>query len=349
MSYKVLFIVFISIFSWFLFNSNSPKQTKLKTFTDAMNNVSAETLLIELGAITKPSHYLEKVDLEQAELGRQLIFLGYATRNGKKSKLISPYFKCTDCHNINAETSELADITPESRLAFARNNNLAFLPGSPFYGIYNRNSFYNDDYVKKYGSLVDAARHDLRRSIQVCAKYCSSGRYIEDWEQEAILHYYKSKELKVSDLKLDDETKSKLANIKSLFENDKKVLGDKISALIPQKYAATFLPTMDRNLRKYGKDGDIENGKAIYEKSCMYCHLNSRVTYLNIEANQITGKYFWRNITKYTDQSLYKIIRYGTYAKVGRKQYMPMYTKEKMSDEQLNDLVAYVKQLAKVR
>jgi mono/diheme cytochrome c family protein len=43
---------------------------------------------------------------------------------------------------------------------------------------------------------------------------------------------------------------------------------------------------------------------------------------------------------------LYQIVRYGTYAKTGRKQYMPLYTKEKMSDEQLNDLVAYIKKTA---
>jgi mono/diheme cytochrome c family protein len=55
---------------------------------------------------------------------------------------------------------------------------------------------------------------------------------------------------------------------------------------------------------------------------------------------------FWNNITNYTDKSLYQIVRYGTYAKTGRKQYMPLYTKEKMSDEQLNDLVAYIKKTA---
>jgi mono/diheme cytochrome c family protein len=56
---------------------------------------------------------------------------------------------------------------------------------------------------------------------------------------------------------------------------------------------------------------------------------------------------FWRNIKKYSDKSLYQIVRHGTYSKTGRKQYMPLYTEEKMSDEQLNDLVAYIKQLAK--
>lgn len=56
---------------------------------------------------------------------------------------------------------------------------------------------------------------------------------------------------------------------------------------------------------------------------------------------------FWKNIEDYNDLTLYQIIRWGTYMKVGRKQYMPHYTKEKMSDRQIEDLVAYIRKLAK--
>ena len=85
----------------------------------------------------------------------------------------------------------------------------------------------------------------------------------------------------------------------------------------------------------------------IYEKSCLYCHAQKRVTNLGLDKGVLSGRMFWRNIEKYSDKSIYQIIRYGTYAKVGRRQYMPRYTKEKMSDEQINDLVAYIKQIAK--
>ena len=338
------------LFSCGLFlNFYSDKTSKIQTIEQELSSSGVEQVLLELGAIKKESHYLEKVDLAQAELGKQLVFSGRAIRNGKKSKLISTYFMCTDCHNMVAETPKLSDISSASRLVYSKANNLPFMPGSPFYGIYNRNSFYNDDYVKKYGSLVDDARHDLRRSIQVCAKYCSSGRYLVDWEQEAILHYYKSNELKIKDLQLDASILSELSASKSMSSDEKLALGKKIQGTFPAKYAATFLETMDRNLRKYGAGGNVENGKTIYEESCLFCHADSRVTYLNIDKTQLTAKFFWKNIKNYTDQNLYQILRHGTYAKSGRRQYMPMYTEEKMSDEQINDLVAYVKQLAKVK
>jgi mono/diheme cytochrome c family protein len=100
------------------------------------------------------------------------------------------------------------------------------------------------------------------------------------------------------------------------------------------------------NLRKFGEGGNVENGKLIYNKSCLHCHANRRVTYLNLDNDRLSAKMFVKNLKNYKDKSLYQIIRYGTYAKAGRKQYMPLYTEEKMSDDQINDLVAYIKQLA---
>ena len=114
-----------------------------------------------------------------------------------------------------------------------------------------------------------------------------------------------------------------------------------------QFYSATFMETMNRNERPYGKGGNAENGQFIYEKACMFCHENKRVTYLHLDDGKLSGLFLWRNRKNYTDQSIYQIVRHGTYSKVGRKQYMPHFTKEKMSDEQLNDLVAYIKQIAK--
>ena len=107
------------------------------------------------------------------------------------------------------------------------------------------------------------------------------------------------------------------------------------------------METMDRNARPYGEGGDAENGKLIYKKACMFCHQNKRVTYLHLDDGKLSGRFLWRNRKKYSDQSIYQIVRHGTYSKTGRKQYMPHYTKEKMSDAQLNDLVAYIKQIAK--
>ena len=40
--------------------------------------------------------------------------------------------------------------------------------------------------------------------------------------------------------------------------------------------------------------------------------------------------------------SIYQVIRYGTPPKGGKEAYMPQYTAEKMSDQQMADLRAFI-------
>ncbi|MCH2225117.1 MAG: cytochrome c [Crocinitomicaceae bacterium] len=304
-----------------------------------------EEILKELGG--KPLiHEMEAFDNKKAKIGEDLIFNGRTTKDGKKSKLISTYFVCTDCHNTTREFTNLEDQSSANRLAYAEKAGIPYLPGSTLWGIYNRRSFYNGDYVKKYGDLVTDARDSLENSIQVCSKYCSSGRYLDDWELEAIMHYFKKGEIKVKDLTLDEDTKNQLYAIRKMKGDDRLALRRKIEGSYSQRYDATFLETTDRNKRQYGANGNVKNGALIYKKACMFCHENKRVTYLHLDEGKLSGKMFWSKIKGYSDLSLYQIIRHGTYAKSGRKQYMPLFTEEKLSDEQLNDLVAYIKQIA---
>lgn len=292
------------------------------------------------------NHAIDKIDPEKVKMGEDLVFLGQTTINGSASKRISSYFVCTDCHNTTREFENIADDDAGDRLSYAINNGLPYLPASTFWGIYNRTSFYNKDYVKKYGDLVVNARDTLENAVQLCAKYCSSGRYLEEWELDAIMHYYKSLELKLSDIQIKDKELSGIGDVKSLSADRKAELIDLIKSKYALKYDATFLETMPREERKYGEGGNVKNGEKIYEKACMFCHENKRVTYLHLDKSKLSAQMLWRNRKNWKDKSPYQIVRHGTYSKAGRKQYMPLYTEEKMSDEQLNDLVAYIKQLA---
>lgn len=291
-------------------------------------------------------HSILAPDPEKVELGKSLVLNGYAIYEGKKSKRISKHFVCTDCHNLTREFDNITSELPGERLDYAINNGEVFLPGSTFWGIYNRTTFYNKDYVKKYGDLVINARDTLENAVQVCAKYCSSGRYLEPWELEAIMHYYKSLELRIKDLSLPNPTLKLIRKYAQLNDTERKDLIQTIRAAYIQKYDATFLETMPRDQRKYGEGGNVARGEAIYEKSCLHCHGQGRVTYLTLGQNKLDARMFWKNRKNYSDKSLYQILRHGTYAKAGRKQYMPLYTEEKMSDDQINDLMAYLKQLA---
>ncbi|MBI2258563.1 MAG: cytochrome c [Flavobacteriia bacterium] len=317
------------------------KKTVLLDEVD-VNELPVELVLENLKG-QKYSHKIEKIDLDKVEIGRQIIFDGKA----KKGKRISPFFVCTDCHNTVKETELLKETSPEKRLEYAQKNNLPFLQGSTFWGIYNRTSFYNDDYIKKYKDIIKNAKDSLSNAIQVCGKYCSSGRYLNTWELEAVLHYFKKNELKIKDLSLDKKEYKNILYWQKLDSDEKKALVNKIESAYSTAFPATFLPTMPREQRKYGEGGNVKNGEFIYEKSCMYCHENKRVTFLSLSKDRLSAKMFVKHLKDYSDLNLYQIIRWGTYAKAGRKQYMPHYTKEKMSDQQIEDLVAYIKTLAK--
>ncbi|TNE55601.1 MAG: cytochrome c [Bacteroidetes bacterium] len=311
-----------------------------------MQSMTVEDALSRLDG-PRYAHHLDKADPEKVQWGKELIFEGRAKRNGKRGKLVSIHFVCTDCHNLVKETEHPADKDPAHRLKYAVSKQIQFLPGSTLWGIYDRNHWYNDDYVKKYGDLITNARDSLANAVQVCSKYCSSGRFLEDWELDAIMHYFKDQQLHLSDLPLSKDQLMALAKSDQLGKTEKTALRKSIESSFERAFPATFLETMPRDQRKYGEGGDAQKGEQLYELSCLYCHENGRVTYLNLSKDQLSARMFWKNITTYNDLSLYQIIRHGTYAKTGRKQYMPHFTKEKMSDQQIEDLVAYIKKLAK--
>jgi mono/diheme cytochrome c family protein len=343
---NILFLLIVSsvIGYGFIYNTSFEKE-KIIALSSEIESQNLVDIEIAIGG-ERPNHYMKDFDPELAKAGELLIKEGKASYNGKNGSIISPYFNCTDCHNLVKETESLTDLDPQHRLDYLVKNKLPYTPGSTFYGIYNRTSFYNDDYDKKYGALVIDARDTLENAIQLCAEYCASGRPLVDWELNAIMHYYKSHELKIKDLNLSN---SELTEIKSSVKNNqsnKKVL-EALQAKYIQAYGATFTGAKSEANRKYGEGGDVENGKKIYESGCMYCHKNKRVTFLNLDDDVLSGKYLWSHRKGYDDLSIYQVVRWGTYPIIGRQQYMPLYTKEKMSDQQLEDLMSYVKELAK--
>ncbi|MFT6165777.1 MAG: cytochrome c [Vicingaceae bacterium] len=290
-----------------------------------------------------PSHARPNATAEQILQGADLVFKGRTIGpDGKKSKYISRFYTCTSCHSPVKEDSNVASFDPQARLDYAEENGLKFLQGSTFYGIANRESWYNDDYYKKYGDLVKPARNSLAESTQLCAKVCSSGRYLEDWELEAILAYYWNNQLKIEDLELSEKELDAIENQKNRSES---------IALLKKKYSlkspATFGSSPNRqDLGFEGIQGNPENGKKVYELSCMSCHQDGGVSGVAFTNSKVDFQKFKRSIGKKTDYNLYDIVRKGTYAGQGKPRYMPLYPKERMSDQQLEDLRAYIEQEA---
>ena len=197
------------------------------------------------------------------------------------------------------------------------------------YGAVNRTSYYNGDYEKKYGDLVHPARNNIRNAIQLCATECAQGRKLKDWELESILAYLWTLELKLSDIDLDDNTVSSLG-----------VEG--IQARFLQGIPATFIPPPDDRKSGTGLIGDPKNGQLIYENGCLHCHYQGRYSFFHLDNSSLSFNHLRRKAPKYSRHSIYQVIRWGVPTKSGKSSYMPQYTEEKMSDQQLSDLRAYI-------
>ncbi|MCB0754922.1 MAG: cytochrome c, partial [Flavobacteriales bacterium] len=278
--------------------------------------------------------------------GKEIVQLGGKWDNGKIANRVSEHFKCIDCHNVQPESKYADDNDPDSRLAYSKEFNQPYLPGSTFYGITNRTGWFNGDHVKKYGEeLIGPARNDLVNAIQLCSKECSVGRMLTKEELEAVLHYFSSMELKLRDLNLSEE---ELASISAGNQSaEQKAQNIKlIKSKYLQAYPATFVDELPRNERKMGEEGNLENGKWIYEKSCLHCHSPEKTvtdrTLFGSGADQKDFKWLASYFKKSNGGSIYWITRHGTSSKDHIPQYMPIYSKEKLSDSQIEDLAAYI-------
>ncbi len=275
----------------------------------------------------KPDFSVEGVS---TEVGYSIFHKGFAPKpKGGKSSKQSKHFVCSSCHNVEKEDPDLSIVDPQARLEYTSAKGLPFLQGSTMYGVVNRSTYYNGDYEKKYGNLVYPARNNIRNAIQLCATECAQGRKLEDWEMESILSYLWTLEYKLEDIGLTEESIEKLNT-------------EGILAKYLQESPATFiLPPSDRK-KGTGLPGNAENGKLIYENGCLHCHYQGKYSFLHLDRSRLSFKHLKRTMPKYGRHSIYQVIRWGVPSKSGKASYMPQYTKEKMSDQQLADLRAYI-------
>lgn len=311
------------------------------------DNDTVHDVLAQLGE--KETKNLSSTSLPNVseEAGRRMVLEGFSQDgNGKKYARLSNHFVCTSCHNIVKENDDLTSIDPQQRLDYAKDNNLPFVQGSPLYGLVNRATFYNGDYVKKYGDLAKVAHNNIREAIQLCAIECAQGRRLMPWELESVLTYLWTLELKIDDLGLSE---SERMTVESAINDGTGQEG--AVALLQSKYRKDSPATFGRppyDMRKgYEYEGDPTNGQAIYELGCQHCHKNQRYSFFELDDSKLSFDYLQKHLKRHRRFSMYWVSRYGTKPKPGKKAYMPQYTEERMSDQQLEDLRAYIDQRAK--
>jgi len=341
MKKKSIYIFFI--LSTIIFTAN--------TFIDKNNfeiseNTPVTEVLQQLGEAA-PSHLQNKeISAGLVTIGKNIVLNGLSSKTGEGGRRQSKHFVCTSCHNVQREDPVLSISDPEARLQYAKENGLPFLQGTTLHGTVNRESWYNGDYDKKYDAeKIKPAQTDLREAIQLCATDCAQGRELKDWELESVLAYLWTLELKIDDLDLSN---ADLQRIESGINDPSQ--HTELVQFIKSKYSqaspATFTDQPDNLKQGYGQKGDADKGKLIYDLSCKHCHENGRYSMFILDDSKMTFRFMKRNFTKYTRYSTYHVTSYG-YATNGKRQYMPNYTLERMSKQQIEDLRAYFERESK--
>ena len=234
-----------------------------------------------------PLHYRNPSQLDSVKInfGKNLVTKGFTNPNNK-GKRQSKHFVCTDCHNIQREDPDLTQNNPDTRLDYVAKHKIKFLPGTTLYGTINKSHWYNDDYSKKYGELVDPARDTLENAIQLCAEVCSQGRPLCEDEMEAVIHYFNSIGYTIGELGLSSKEMELISRAIEMGTKDENII-----KLIKSKYLdyspATFMKPQSLENRKLGKKGNPAIGSKIYSMSCLPCHKEGGVTNYKLN-NELT-------------------------------------------------------------
>ncbi len=341
---KIRLFIIISLCSLLLINAS-------KRAANPLPAASADSRLAEtlerLGDTPLPHRPNFNLPGVSAERGRELVLTGITTKpGGGKTNKQSKNFVCTACHNIAREDPDLRVSDPQARLQYVQAKGLPFVQGSPLYGVVNRTAFYNGFYEQKYGELVEPARNNLREAIQLCATQCSQGRRYENWELESVLAYLWTIDLKLGDLNLNDMD-YQLINSALQNKNESKAAISLLQSKYQKASPATFAYPPDDRGKGYTQTGDPANGKLIYELSCLHCHEDGRFAFFRLDRSKQSFQYLQKHIPRYTRYSLYQVSRWGTSPVPGKHTYMPNYTAERLSNQQVEDLRAYIVQSAR--
>lgn len=306
------------------------------------DEATVDQLLRSLGDYTLHSHKPdESVSEYSVERGAELVINGKTRRPKGNTKPVSKHFQCIACHNLRLEDPDLSHLSPDTRLYFVSQHDMAFLPGSGFYGLVNRTLYFNGDYKKQFGDRLGKARTDLREAIRFCTKEFARGRNLADWEVESILAYLWTLELKTSDIQMSKQ--DMLLYYEGSREPAKRREALKnLKSKYPQAKQAHFVEPPEDRIAGNQLRGRIESGSLIYELSCLHCHTNKRFSSYALDKSPETFELLNTHFPTHHLLSCYELIRYGTKPPNKKKPYMPAYTLERMSRQQVEDLKAYI-------
>ncbi|WP_340153993.1 cytochrome c [uncultured Marivirga sp.] len=156
---------------------------------------------------------------------------------------------------------------------------------------------------------------------------------------KSIMSYLWTLQMKIEDLELNN---AEIQKVNSLAESNPDSAVTFIKSHYLTKSPASFAELPESKVKGYSFEGRTKYGKAIYELGCQHCHHAYGESDLVLDNSILTFKWLKKHMPENGKKSIYEIIRNGSYSELGHKEYMPNYTLEKMSHQQVEDLRAYI-------
>lgn len=281
--------------------------------------------------------------------GKMLVEEGYAIRKGAKTKKIAK-MPCVACHTTQPDYHNLRNFNPEAKLRYADTANMPFLPGSTMYGMVNRAMFFNDDLMKYYegpkSDLLPRAHYNLREAISACNQVFAGGRKLKDWEQEGILMYLWSMELKMGELNVSKEDMEKVQYAVTNNRSNARAV-NLLRLYYPEVYPAHLVGPADELERRMVSPvvSNFYVGRVLYERSCLHCHADKKYSKFKLDYRQKTFKKLRKNFEGNPNCSIYEAHRVGPGAKWNGD---PFYTEEHLNNAQLKDLRYFIQTMARM-
>ena len=171
---------------------------------------------------------------------------------------------------------------------------------------------------------------------------------LSEQERELMLAFFWSLELKLSDLSFDQQDFELLEMYKNKYQKAvedqskfKVVLQASATQFLKDKYAQTSPAVHGDSSIDVATAGSAVNGKRVYEKACQQCH-GAQAKHIKM----LTGKGVTPILNGYQNGVLVHYIRNGTLRGSDDEfSYMPLFTQQRLSDGQVVDLTAYLREL----
>lgn len=293
--------------------------------------------------------------------GRQLFHDGQVSdppTGPAPSPLLSKFYRCTHCHNNQREDVVLTIQDPEARAELIERQPAAtsanavplFLAtGTTLWGAVNRESFYNDSFQIYHALTVPGDREmdptSLEDATQVCCRYCSIGRFAEPWELASLLAYFWDLEVRINDLDLPADVEKVVL---TTLQPGEATTGDvkkqkQMRAFLRRLYLlkagdrGTAPPTIENDgaAAVYPDElqfaGDAKIGQRLFHAACERCHTDPKICDINGRILIEDEPHFHKILSKGTQQD--------------DVPYMPMFTAERLSRQQIADIAAWLRSL----